>query len=126
MILAVDLPSRRQRFGDAQDMGFLSHSTHDSPPAQAARRWRAALPRGWRQPSTARGLLVVAIAAMLYAGTFAGMFLLPAWYLRLTCLLLNPIAIGMLFVIGHDAAHNSLTPLGWLNRILGRLVMLPA
>jgi omega-6 fatty acid desaturase (delta-12 desaturase) len=107
-------------------MGHPSASTHDSPSAQAARRWRAALPRGWRQPSTARGLLVVAVAATLYAGTFAGMFLLPVWYLRLACLMANPIAIGMLFVIGHDAAHNSLTPIGWLNRVLGRLVMLPA
>ena len=40
--------------------------------------------------------------------------------------MLMPMVIGMLFVIGHDAAHNSLTPIGWLNRLLGRLVMLPA
>ena len=34
--------------------------------------------------------------------------------------------IGALFIIGHDAAHNSFTPYGWLNRLLGRLVLLPA
>ncbi len=33
--------------------------------------------------------------------------------------------IGALFIIGHDAAHNSFTPYGWLNRLLGRLVLLP-
>src|SRR5262249_34022157 len=68
----------------------------------------------------------VAICATVYLATFAGMFLLPTWGARLLCLIVQPIAIGMLFVIGHDAAHNSLTPIGWLNRILGRLVMLPA
>src|SRR5262249_27312488 len=68
----------------------------------------------------------VAICATVYLATFAGMFLLPTWGARLLCLIVQPIAIGMLFVIGHDAAHNSLTPIGWLNRLLGRLVMLPA
>ena len=37
-----------------------------------------------------------------------------------------PLMIGALFIIGHDAAHNSFTPYGWLNRLLGRLVLLPA
>jgi omega-6 fatty acid desaturase (delta-12 desaturase) len=101
-------------------------STRDSAPAAAARRWRAALPRQWRRSSTVRGLFVVAVAALLYLGAFLGSFLLPWPSLRGACLPLEPIAIGMLFVIGHDAAHNSLTPIGWLNRLLGRLVMLPA
>lgn len=34
--------------------------------------------------------------------------------------------IGILFVVGHDAAHNSLTPHRWLNGLLGRLAMLPS
>jgi omega-6 fatty acid desaturase (delta-12 desaturase) len=58
--------------------------------------------------------------------TFAAMFLAPNWPLRLLALVVNPVAIGMLFVIGHDACHNSLTSIGWLNRILGRIVFLPA
>ena len=94
--------------------------------AQAARRWRAALPPEWRRRSVARGLFAVTLGALCYGATFAGMFLLPNFWLCLACVLINPITIGMLFVIGHDAAHNSLTPVGWLNRLLGRLVMLPA
>ncbi len=39
---------------------------------------------------------------------------------------LCPLAIGALFVVGHDACHNALTPLGWLNRLMGRLSFLPA
>src|SRR5204863_1568054 len=46
--------------------------------------------------------------------------------LRAVCLLLLPVTIGALFVLGHDAAHGSLVRTGWLNRLLGRLVMLPA
>jgi omega-6 fatty acid desaturase (delta-12 desaturase) len=95
-------------------------------PADAARRWRAALPRQWRRSSLRHGLLVVAVSGLLYLGAFLGAFLLPHPLLRLGCILVLPVLIGSLFVIGHDAAHNSLTPLGWLNRVLGRLVMLPA
>src|SRR4051812_48996703 len=107
-------------------MQVMPRSTRESAAAEAAREWRTALPRHWRTSSALRGLLVVAVCAAVYLGTFAGMFLLPTWWARLISLILQPFAIGMLFVIGHDAAHNSLTPIGWLNRLLGRLVMLPA
>jgi omega-6 fatty acid desaturase (delta-12 desaturase) len=107
-------------------MHSLNRHTKDSPPAELARHWRAVLPRAWRHSSAVRGLLVVALSAAVYVGTFLGMFLLPTWWARLICLIIQPVAIGMLFVIGHDAGHNSLTPVGWLNRLLGRLVMLPA
>jgi omega-6 fatty acid desaturase (delta-12 desaturase) len=94
--------------------------------SEAARHWRAILPRQWRRSSIVRGLLVTTVCGGLYLGLFLGAYLLPTPALRATCLFVMPIAIGMLFVIGHDAAHNSLTPAGWLNRLLGRVVMLPA
>jgi omega-6 fatty acid desaturase (delta-12 desaturase) len=71
-------------------------------------------------------MLIVALAGSLYVATFASMFLAPDWPLRVLAGAINPVVIGMLFVIGHDACHNSLTPIGWLNRIIGRLVFLPA
>jgi omega-6 fatty acid desaturase (delta-12 desaturase) len=96
------------------------------PAEQAARRWRASLPREWRRSTILHGGAIALMAAALYVATFLGMFLLPHWALRLACVIVQPVVIGMLFVIGHDATHNSLTPLGWLNRVLGRLVFLPA
>src|SRR5437764_1409310 len=92
----------------------------------AARAWRASLPRQRRHSSVLRGGLIFAASAALYELLFLGTFLLPAPWMRAACLLLTPLVIGALFVIGHDAAHHSLTPHGWLNRVLGRLAMLPA
>ncbi len=70
-----------------------------------------------------------------------GLFLLTfSFYLLFFCLglkshyLLLKLAFGMLiglsysilFVIGHDACHDSLTPLGWLNSLLARVCFLPS
>lgn len=93
---------------------------------EAARAWRASLPRGRRRRSHARGLLIVGVSGAAYLALCAGALLLPSPWARGVCLLLTPMAIGSLFVIGHDAAHSSLTPSGWLNRLLARLTMLPA
>jgi omega-6 fatty acid desaturase (delta-12 desaturase) len=94
--------------------------------AEAARAWRASLPRECRRSTVPRGLLFFAVSAGAYVGLFAGSFLLPTSGLRVLALSLMPFAIGAVFVVGHDAAHHSLTPVGWLNRLLGRLSLLPA
>jgi omega-6 fatty acid desaturase (delta-12 desaturase) len=57
---------------------------------------------------------------------FLGAFLFPEPWMRGLAVILQPMVIGGLFVVGHDAAHHSLVPQGWLNRLLGRLAMLPA
>jgi acyl-lipid omega-6 desaturase (Delta-12 desaturase) len=36
------------------------------------------------------------------------------------------ILIGMLFIVGHDAAHNGLTPYRVLNQVVGRIAFLPS
>jgi omega-6 fatty acid desaturase (delta-12 desaturase) len=94
--------------------------------ALAARRWRAALPKWCRQSSTLHGSVLAVATLGLYAVLFAGFFMMPWWPGRAACLFGLPLVIGSLFVLGHDAAHNALTPVGWLNRLLGRLVFLPA
>jgi omega-6 fatty acid desaturase (delta-12 desaturase) len=93
---------------------------------EAARAWRASLPRQRRRSRHALGLLIVGVSGAAYLALFAGSLLLPEFWMRGLCLLAAPMAIGSLFVIGHDAAHNTLTPSGRLNRLLGRLTMLPA
>jgi omega-6 fatty acid desaturase (delta-12 desaturase) len=41
------------------------------------------------------------------------------------CVFGLPFVMGSLFVISHDAGHHSLVPARWLNRVIGRLAMLP-
>jgi omega-6 fatty acid desaturase (delta-12 desaturase) len=100
-------------------------SPGSASPAAAARAWRGSLADRHRRMSNLRGLALVGLAYLVYLLLFAGMFLVPHWPGRLAALALCPIAIGMLFVNGHDAAHGTLTASGWLNRLLGRLVFLP-
>jgi len=52
--------------------------------------------------------------------------LLPYWWLQLVFAVAAGAAIAVLFVIAHDAGHDSLTPHRWLNRIVGRIALLPA
>jgi len=87
---------------------------------------RSVLSQGRRTRSYARGVAFFAWAAGLCALTFAGATLSPNWPLRLLFGLLHGVAIAGLFVIGHDACHGSLTPSERLNRLLGRLALLPS
>jgi omega-6 fatty acid desaturase (delta-12 desaturase) len=94
--------------------------------ADQARAWRAGLPGACRRRSDWRGGLIFALSASLFVLVFLGMFLLPFWWLRAAALAAQPLVIGALFVIGHDACHGSLVRTGWLNRALGRAALLPA
>ena len=73
-----------------------------------------------------RGGLFLLTATAGYVASMVGAVLGPTFFWRTVSLAMATFMIGTLFVIGHDAAHNSLTPYGWLNRLLGRLALLPA
>src|SRR5258708_768090 len=94
--------------------------------AEAARAWRANLPRDRRRASDLRGGVIFAFNIVIYALLFVGVFLAPTWWLCLACFAVLPFSIGAMFVIGHDAAHFTLVRSYWLNRVLGRLALLPA
>ncbi|MEW4486609.1 fatty acid desaturase [Thalassoglobus sp. JC818] len=63
---------------------------------------------------------VVLVAALAYALTASH----PVG--QLLSSLIAGLMISLLFVVGHDAGHQSLTPHRWLNNFLGRLSTLPA
>lgn len=87
---------------------------------------RAALPDDSRARSLVKGLCYFAVASIAYGATFAACALAPTWPLRLAFAVLNGFTIAGLFVVGHDACHGSLTPSQMLNRLLGRLALLPS
>jgi omega-6 fatty acid desaturase (delta-12 desaturase) len=94
--------------------------------ASAALEWRRSLPPERRTRSVRRGVFYFARSGAIYLALFAGASLAPMWWMRLLCFVALSSVIGALFVIAHDAAHQSLTPSRRLNRVLGRLAMLPA
>jgi omega-6 fatty acid desaturase (delta-12 desaturase) len=71
------------------------------------------------------GTSVFLASTVLYLATFAGTLLMPQWYFKLLFAGINGVFIAVVFVIGHDACHDSLTPRPWLNKLLGRLSFLP-
>jgi omega-6 fatty acid desaturase (delta-12 desaturase) len=76
-----------------------------------------------RRRSTAKGLLVFAVSATAYALGLAGFLLLDGWLPKAVAAALFTVSLPMLFIVGHDACHQSLTPHRWLNKVIGRLTM---
>ena len=101
-------------------------TAHAKPAGEAARHWRANLPGKFRQKSLLRAGVPLFVAAVGYIACMVGAVWMPTYWGRTLSLSIVPMMIGSLFVLGHDAAHNSLTPYSWLNRLLARLVLLPA
>jgi omega-6 fatty acid desaturase (delta-12 desaturase) len=86
--------------------------------------------RGWLTPiaerRTALGIVLLAIDWLVFAGLIAGTIVLQAGWAKLLCGLAAGFVIGRLFIIGHDACHQSYTPHRGLNRVLGRIAMIPS
>src|SRR4051812_19094841 len=86
--------------------------------------------RQWLLPLSARTTLYpVVLLAFDYAlllAAFAGAVLLQAWWARVLCGMAAGFVTGRLFIIGHDACHQSLTPRRRLNHWLGRIAFLPS
>ena len=86
--------------------------------------------RQWLLPlaarTTAYPVVLLALDYVLLAAALAGATLLPAWWARVLCGLAAGFITGRLFIIGHDACHQSLTPHRRLNHWLGRVAFLPS
>jgi acyl-lipid omega-6 desaturase (Delta-12 desaturase) len=81
--------------------------------------------RSWLLPLSQRvvayPLLLLAMDYTLLAACLAGAMLAPWALLQVLCGVLAGLVIGRIFIIGHDACHQSLTPHRGLNRWLGRI-----
>lgn len=82
--------------------------------------------RAFVTPSMLEGLQPVVTDFLLYFAVLAGAMIVHLWWARLLFGVLAGNLIAGLFVLGHDAAHNSLTPSPRLNKVLAYLCMLPA
>lgn len=85
----------------------------------------AAARRGFARRRVARPVVIFLALATLYAGLVVLTLAAPL-PLALVLTVLCGVVIGQLFIVGHDACHNSLTASAPLNRVLGRLAFLPS
>jgi len=72
------------------------------------------------------GLTVYVAALGLYCAGVAAVLHAPWWPLQIACAMLPALFIVTFFVVGHDACHGGLTPYDLLNKILGRIALLPS
>ena len=86
--------------------------------------------RSWLAPiasaSTAHALALVLLDVVLFAAAMAAAILASNPLVQLLAGVATGVVISRLFILGHDACHQSLTSNRRLNRWLGRLVFLPS
>lgn len=86
--------------------------------------------RGWLIPlgrrTTPLPLALTLLDTALFLAVLAGVVLAPHWAAKLGLGILAGLMIARLFIIGHDACHQSYTPHRSLNRWLGRIAFLPS
>lgn len=86
--------------------------------------------RSWLASSTAHrtwyAIFLIAFDYTLLLAALFGTVHFSGWLFKVACGTAAGFLIGRLFIVGHDAAHHSLTPHRRLNAILGRLAFLPS
>jgi omega-6 fatty acid desaturase (delta-12 desaturase) len=86
--------------------------------------------RTWLTPLTERVvlkaiLLQILDTVILTAGIIGTVYFESIW-IKLLLAIFSGFMIGRIFILGHDACHQSFTPYRSLNKILGRLAFLPS
>jgi omega-6 fatty acid desaturase (delta-12 desaturase) len=82
---------------------------------------RSVIDRSSVKKSTLLGATLFVTATLLYVLTFSVLLLSHAWWWKACCAPVLGFSISVLFVIAHDACHGSLTPIQWLNKLVGRI-----
>jgi omega-6 fatty acid desaturase (delta-12 desaturase) len=86
--------------------------------------------RSWLTPLTERVvvkaiLLQILDTVILTAGLIGTVYFESIW-VKFLLAIFSGFMIGRIFILGHDACHQSFTPYRSLNKILGRLAFLPS
>ncbi|MEY2684591.1 MAG: hypothetical protein RJA09_1735 [Pseudomonadota bacterium] len=102
----------------------------DTPVSPGAAMPHRKVIRGWLAPLVARrtatGVLLLLLDWVVFAALLSGTVVWAPWWAKLLCGAAAGFMIGRLFIIGHDACHQSYTPHRGLNRLLGRIAMVPS
>jgi omega-6 fatty acid desaturase (delta-12 desaturase) len=79
-----------------------------------------------KKKSYSLGIGTFILISAFYFSFAVGTLYFDALLIRMLCSVLMGLAIAQLFIIGHDACHNSLTPSQAVNQFIGRLALLPS
>lgn len=90
-----------------------------------ARQVRADVSDDTRHRSIAKAGLVLIPSVFLYLASITALVASP-WWAWPVLSVLTGLTVGLLFVLAHDAAHDSLTPSRLLNGVIGRVLFIPA
>jgi omega-6 fatty acid desaturase (delta-12 desaturase) len=86
--------------------------------------------RGFIEPfavkSTARAILLLLLDIGIWFALIAGVVLIENLFIKIILGNIAGFWIGRLFILGHDACHQSFTPHRELNKVLGRIAFLPS
>jgi len=80
---------------------------------------------GFSRRSTFLGVSIFLIDVVLLLFLMWGALCASNLWLQLVCSLVAGNVLALLFTVGHDAGHESLTPHPQLNAVIGRLAMIP-
>jgi acyl-lipid omega-6 desaturase (Delta-12 desaturase) len=81
--------------------------------------------RALHSRSSVKGIAIFVLDVSLFIGAIAGCLVATSLSLRIAFSIVAGILTSLLFVVGHDACHQSLTARHWLNRLLGTIAFLP-
>ena len=108
------------------DVATASSPADKTPTAPSVKEVRDNFNERAHAKSTFKGVTIFVVSMAVYLIGWWGFIALDGWAWKIASVALFTTAIPMLFVIGHDACHQALTPRSWLNKIIGRLAMLPS
>jgi acyl-lipid omega-6 desaturase (Delta-12 desaturase) len=81
--------------------------------------------RALHSRSTAKGVAIFLLDLVVFATAIGFCVLTDSLWLKAGLSVVAGISTSLLFVVAHDACHQSLTPHRWLNRLIGTLAFLP-
>lgn len=90
---------------------------------QDTKRLRASV-REYTRRNTGHALAIFAGDMFLYASAIAGILYFESMTLKLVCGILAGVLVSSIFVIAHDAAHDSFTSSKLLNQVIARITYL--
>lgn len=124
-MLAAHADSHEGVCPQARLTGPIMHDQITLEPLPTANQVRADMAAETRERTVAKALVALTPTVLLYLASVVAVIAAPIWAWPVLMPLCGLI-MSIMFVVAHDAAHDSLTPYPWLNGLIGRVLFIPA